>query len=119
MADPTGREPPDAAPEDEAGDERERDAPEDEESDDRVPGDWKDVKRYLLGLLALLLLGILLMAVVAVYEYRQYAGAKAEDTRMIPAKQDVMRQGALPERLRKVPGMQKGQPSAAPSARPR
>lgn len=108
MAEPTGSEPQGRTPEDDsAGDD-----------EDRVPGDWKDVKRYLLGLMALVLVGILMMAVVAVYEYREYAGAKAEDTRMIPASQDVMRQGAVPQRLRKVHGM-KTAPSAAPSAEPR
>lgn len=69
--------------------------------------------------MALIVLAVIVMFVVAVYEYRHYAGAKAEDTKMIPENQDVMRQGALPERLRKVRGMQKAQPSAVPSARPR
>lgn len=102
MADPSG--PGDETPVDNA------------EEQDRVPGDWQDVKRYLLALLGLVLLGILMMAAVAVYEYRHYSGAKAEDTRPIPADEDVMRQGSVPERLRKVHGMQKAQPSAAPSA---
>ena len=102
MPDPTGNEPPGAAPDG-------------EEDDDRIPGDWQDVKRYLIGLLSLVFLAVIVMFVVAVYEYRAYHGSKAEDTKMIPAKQDVMRQGTLPERLRKYHKM-KPQPSAAPSA---
>ncbi len=104
MVDETGSKPPAADDQDSVEDESERE-----------PGDWQDVKRYLLGLMGLILLAVIIMFVVAMYEYRSYNGSKAEDTKMIPARQDVMRQGTLPPRLRKVRGMRQT-PSAAPSA---
>ncbi len=85
--------------------------------EERVPGDWQDVKRYLIGLVSLILVAVVMMFAVAVYEYWHYAGAKAEDTTPIPASADPMRQGAVPERLRKVHGMEQSATSAASSAR--
>lgn len=106
MADPTGNEPPEPVTDENMGDEPE---------EERVPGDWQDVKRYLFGLVSLIMLAVVLMLGVAIYEYWHYAGAKAVVSLPLPASEDPMREGALPPRLRNVPV--KRQPSASPSAR--
>ena len=103
MADPTANEPPEPVSNEDVGDEQE---------EERVPGDWQDVKRYLFGLISLVMVAVVLMLGVAIYEYWHYAGAKAEDTTPIPASEDVMRQGALPPRLHGV-----HEAPSAPSAR--
>lgn len=49
-----------------------------------VPGDWPDVKRYLIRLMGLVLIGVLMMFTTAIYYYIHYHGAQAETTHRIP-----------------------------------
>lgn len=58
---------------------------------DEVPGDWPDVKRYLIRLMALIFLAVAMMAVTAIYYYVHYNGARAETTHVIPGYADKAR----------------------------
>lgn len=62
-----------------------------EVTNEPVPGDWPDVKRYLIRLVGVILIGVLMMAGTAIYYYIHYNGARAETTHRIPGYADHAR----------------------------
>lgn len=42
-----------------------------------APGDWPDVKRYLVRLVSLIVAGLVIMIAVAIYAWFHYAGGRA------------------------------------------
>jgi hypothetical protein len=70
---------------------RDSEPPESSDVSHQVPGDWPDVKRYLIRLMGLVLIGVLMMFGTAIYYYVHYHGARAETTHVIPGYADKAR----------------------------